>query len=377
MHHNNVDHNNKIVNKPINTHVSKDTIVQSNGSNKRKTKFSPSTVKKMGSNQRKKKNLNQEVGENHRRRKRNTTANSKNKVNTILNFNGANFDSNNRHSVNPPSPQAYIKRPAGNNNTPPLPMYHVQYGKNFRAQNDKNDTFYTSSSPLGKDQENTLLEESVTQVEKAAQEVMGNVKVLQAEVDELQAKVNSEKRSAKLKREQIKKLNMDVQEKRHTLHEWIEASNEISKKTAILRNVKQRIKIETSEAYLEKQHGRLMREVREVQSERQRAMTALDLACSIIRHKKRDIIMFRHLGEELEVLTAELDSFQIPPTILPHGPQYFQSQHRHSNHLNDIRTSLRNNAGRSGALDRSNERKVVVKHHPKNQNKMHNTRRRY
>ena len=84
--------------------------------------------------------------------------------------------------------------------------------------------------------------------------------------------------------------------------------------------------------------------------------------------------MFRRLGEELEVLTAELDSFQIPPTILPNGTQYYQSHLRHSNKLNDIGTSLRNSAGRSGALGTSYERKMVVKRHAKNQNKIHSRR---
>ena len=76
------------------------------------------------------------------------------------------------------------------------------------------------------------------------------------------------------------------------------------------------------------------------------------LACSIIRHKKRDMTMFRRLGEELEMLTSELDSFQIPPTILPHGAKYYQTQSSSNATINNgslggIRMDLRKSAGRS------------------------------
>ena len=46
---------------------------------------------------------------------------------------------------------------------------------------------------LPKEAENTLIDESLSQVEKLAQDAMGKMNALQLEVDALQAKVDAEK----------------------------------------------------------------------------------------------------------------------------------------------------------------------------------------
>ena len=69
--------------------------------------------------------------------------------------------------------------------------------------------------------------------------------------------------------------------------------------------------LQRSDAYIKKSYSTLIRDLNEAQGERQRAMTALDLACSVLRHKKRDMAMFRRLSEELE-LTSSIDQFEIP-----------------------------------------------------------------
>ena len=349
-------HKHNSVNKTINIDIINKNKNPRPNKSKSKTKFSPSTENRLTTMQQ----------NNGRKRKKSTKT-----ANRILNFDAAKHIPG-KMKDNPPSPQAYIKHEKDNHrNDPKLPMYHVQYGKNFEILSNNNNL--NNPYMLPKEAENTLIDESLSQVEKLAQDAMGKMNALQLEVDALQAKVDAEKKMAKSKREKIKKLNMDVEGKRQQFHEWAEASSEFSKKSAILRNIKQRIKIENSEAYLEKQHGRIIRDLEMAQGERQRAMTALDLACSIIRHKKRDMTMFRRLGEELEMLTSELDSFQIPPTILPHGAKYYQTQSSSNATINNaslggIRMDLRKSAGRS--LLHRNDNHTMMKRQARKQNKM-------
>ena len=168
---------------------------------------------------------------------------------------------------------------------------------------------------------------------------------MQHEVDALQGKVDHERRLVKTKRGNVKNLNVAIEQSRHQLGEWSKAVSEISKKTAILRNINQRIQIEGSDAYIKKSYSTLIRDLNEAQGERQRAMTALDLACSVLRHKKRDMAMFRRLSEELGILTSSIDQFEIPPVILSHNMPYYT--HMYANPLPEIKSNLRKKAGRS------------------------------
>ena len=75
-------------------------------------------------------------------------------------------------------------------------------------------------------------------------------------------------------------------------------------------------------------------------------MTALDLACSVLRHKKRDMAMFRRLSEELGILTSSIDQFEIP-VILPHNMPYYTHCIPGNFTSQEIKSNLRKSAGRS------------------------------
>ena len=235
-----------------------------------------------------------------------------------------------KNQKNPPSPQArgvYAPGPK-----PKLPMHHLKYGKNFP------DNVVVVNN-------NTSLDMSKNEMQSFAEKTLEKARSLQREVDALQGKVDHERRLVKTKRGNVKNLNIAIEQSRLQLGEWSKAVSEISKKTAILRNINQRIQIEGSGAYIKKSYSNLIRDLNEAQGERQRAMTALDLACSVLRHKKRDMAMFRRLSEELGILTSSIDQFEIPPVILPHNMPYYT--HMYANPLPEIKSNLRKSAGRS------------------------------
>ena len=231
---------------------------------------------------------------------------------------------------NPPSPQARGKHAPGPK--PKLPMHHLKYGKNFP------DKVLIVT-------DNASLDASENEMQSFAEKTLEKARSLQHEVDALQGKVDHERRLVKTKRGNVKNLNVAIEQSRHQLGEWSKAVSEISKKTAILRNINQRIQIEGSDAYIKKSYSTLIRDLNEAQGERQRAMTALDLACSVLRHKKRDMAMFRRLSEELGILTSSIDQFEIPPVILSHNMPYYT--HMYANPLPEIKSNLRKKAGRS------------------------------
>lgn len=247
---------------------------------------------------------------------------------------------------NPPSPQArrvHAPGPSASSSQPKLPMHHLKYGQNFPENSDEN-LFDVNDIELSDTPE--------SEMQAAAEKALEKARNLQREVDALQGKVDQERRIVKNKRVKVKNLNIAIEQSRLQLGEWSKAVSEISKKTAVLRNINQRIQIEGSDAYLKKSYSTLIRDLNEAQGERQRAMTALDLACSVLRHKRRDMSMFRRLSEELGILTSSIDQFEIPPAMLPHYAPY-----THSNLLPEIKSSLRKGAGRS-MFGRNNNMKM-------------------
>jgi hypothetical protein len=172
-------------------------------------------------------------------------------------------------------------------------------------------------------------------VEEVADEAsVAELMELEKSLEFLRIKIANEKGASRKKRGLLKKMNDELKDNRATMDAWSAAVSEIKEKQANLRNMKHRIKVEQSVAYKEKQNGRLVHELSQARAERQRALTALEMACSILKHKKRDGRMFYVFLNELNVMSEKID--QLTSTIEPFVPVVFNNQHQYQQQMGKI-----------------------------------------
>jgi len=147
----------------------------------------------------------------------------------------------------------------------------------------------------------------------------------------LKSKIQSEKVSFEKKRHQLKKVMDMHQVNNEQIGNWTFAVEEIKEKQVILRELKYRIKTEGSPAYKQKLNRRIMKELSEAKHEKQRALTALEIACSVIKHKKCDQRMFFVFLNELNVLSDKITNLtaRIDP-LAPIDDTSQQSEYSHA-----------------------------------------------
>jgi hypothetical protein len=177
----------------------------------------------------------------------------------------------------------------------------------------------------------------------------------------LKSKIQSEKIASQKKRHQLKKV-MDVhQANEEQIGNWTFAVEEIKEKQVILQELKYRIKTEGSSAYKQKLNRRIIKELSEAKHEKQRALTALEIACSVIKHKKCDQRMYFVFLNELNVLSDKITNLtaKIDP-LVPVDDTSYQPQYSHAS--NFVQASLsqtnRRHVRRSIIQDRHSMRSV-------------------
>ena len=136
----------------------------------------------------------------------------------------------------------------------------------------------------------------------------------------------------------LKKINDELKSNRTTMDTWSAAVAEIKEKQANLRNLKHRIKVEQSGPYKEKQNGRTIHELSQARAERQRALAALDMALSVLKHKKRDGRMFYAFLNELRVLSEKID--HLTSTIEPLVPVEYNNLSQYQHQLGQIQAHV-------------------------------------